>query len=180
METYKIKIMVVGNTNSGKSCLINRYINNIFDINSSQTIGVNCKTKLINNNNKIYNLHILDTAGRIEFKKIISSFYDNYNIYIVVFDVSDSNSYSIAKIYINEIIEHNNNACIYLVGTKCDNDVLISVDNVTNCFPDYKYFQTSAKNNINIDTVFNYIINNNLHTIPVQIQRSSECCCYIS
>lgn len=112
----KIKVLHIGNTEVGKTYLLNKYKEDIM-MNISPTIGVDftCIFKEYNDNK--YKLHSWDCAGSSRFRAIIRSYYTIADIYIIYFDANDTNFTIHIEAWLNEIksesIENNR---ILLVG----------------------------------------------------------------
>ena len=92
----RIKITLIGSSGVGKTCIIKRYIENIFLDNSSATAGGSYSSKLIKINNKLIQVDLWDTAGAERFRSLGKVFYKDANIVIIVYDISKK--YSFEKI----------------------------------------------------------------------------------
>ena len=158
-NTINIKTIIIGDTYSGKTSILNRYINRCFNPSFMATIGVDYyKNELIKKNTK-YKFTIWDTSGQEKFNSIITSYYRDTGAVIFVFDLTNYNSFLNIKNWIArvELFSHNKLIKI-LVGNKCDlrdnridTNVIIRYCKHNNI----EYIETSAKNNINIDEIFN-------------------------
>lgn len=162
---YLFKILLIGASNVGKSSIMSRYVDNIFNESYISTIGVDFKIKTLEINNKIIKLQIWDTAGQERFKSITSSYYRGSSCIIVVFDLSDNNSFTDAmNIWLEEIKKNNekngSTPLIYIVGNKSDKK--INVNNIDMMkyklekleLGEINYLEVSAKNNTNIEYLF--------------------------
>ena len=87
-ELPSIKITLIGNPGVGKTCIISRYMDNIFEENSGSTIGANYTEKTITKNNKEYQLDIWDTAGQDQFQSLGKHFYKDSYIVCLVYDIT--------------------------------------------------------------------------------------------
>lgn len=179
-----IKIVLAGPTGSGKSSILNRYINNNFCEKYSYTVGVDFKYKLININNRNIKLHFWDTCGLKHFRDLIKLYYNDANVIIYIFDINDNDS-------INECIDLINNNHIrpdiklYLIGNKLDlyknkNEKEYILDHRLKNICDeknIKFFLSSAKSGENIIEIFNDIIENNkfnINNININIGNSNN------
>ena len=166
---YLIKTLLIGDSHVGKSSIILQYIEEKYDDVYSCTIGVDYKFVSININNKLVKLLLWDTAGQERFRSIIQLYYRNTNAIILVFNITDRKSFNNLKYWLDEI---NKNLPDYtikiLVGNKSDieNERNVSSEEALlfskeNGF--LNYFETSAKNNKNIEEIFltiaNHVIN---------------------
>ena len=158
---YLFKILIIGESNVGKTCLLSRFIDNTFTLNHITTFGIEFKTKYINLNNKIIKYQIWDTSGLERFRKVTESYYKNVNGIIIVYDVSDQNSFKSINKWIIKQINNNakNNIVKVLVGNKNDKtDRVISKEEGENLAKKLgmKFFETSAQNNNNINELFDF------------------------
>jgi len=74
-EDYSVKIVIVGDSNVGKTNILNRFVSNDFSNDSRATVGVELSSKSYKINEKVLKLHLWDTAGQERFKSITSSYY---------------------------------------------------------------------------------------------------------
>lgn len=161
---FKIKIIVIGNSNVGKSCILTKYIDDEFNSKHNTTIGVDFKICHINHSHKNFKLFIWDTAGIEIFNTITKLFYINVDVIIICFDLTDIYSYNNVDFWLREIKKEKiTNPIVILVGTKSDliysraitkEEVLDKVDELNF----HAYYETSAKLNIGIDDIFNDIV----------------------
>ncbi|KAF7684770.1 GTP-binding protein YPT1 [Astathelohania contejeani] len=165
METdykYLFKLILIGNSGVGKTCLINRYTDNTYDTNYISTIGVDFKIKTVKIDSEISKLLIWDTAGQERFRTITSSYYRGAHGIIIVFDMTDEESFKDVEGWLEEIRKHGSEEVeILLLGNKIDMESKICIkdedvykllerNNITKgCF-----YQTSAKENIKVSDVF--------------------------
>ncbi len=164
-DTNKLvfKIITLGNAGVGKTSIINRYIEKNFDPNSLATIGMEFAVKTIKlNNQKTINLKIIDTGGQEKFKSLCTSYIKNTDGVFFVFALNNKESFFQITNWI-EIFKQNHSGKdkipTYLVGNKCD--LLNNIEVDENLIEDFKknyedmiYFETSAKDNINIEKIF--------------------------
>jgi small GTP-binding protein len=161
---YNSKILIIGDAGCGKSSLINRYIDGEYNDNYYNTIGVDFKIKHYEKNGKKIKMNIWDTAGQEKYKSLVSSYYRNSDIIILVFDLTNHISFrNIEKWYSDiEYICKKDNLQLFLVGTKADvgKDKYV-VDEFMikeKCLQyNMKYYETSAKKNYNLNELFNDI-----------------------
>jgi|ERR1719215_99740 len=117
------KLLLIGDSGVGKSCLLLRFADNTYTEHYISTIGVDFKLRTIQDNGKTIKLQIWDTAGQERFRTITSSYYRGAHGIIVVYDISDSVSFNNVKQWLQEIDRY---ACEsvtkLLVGNKSDLD----------------------------------------------------------
>ncbi|XP_034468656.1 ras-related protein Rab-36 [Hippoglossus hippoglossus] len=116
------KVVVVGDLNVGKTCLINRFCKNVFERDYKATIGVDFEIERFEISGIPVSLQIWDTAGQEKFKCIASAYYRGANVIITVFDMADIKSLDHTRQWLQEAMGENEpDSCfIFLVGTKND------------------------------------------------------------
>jgi small GTP-binding protein len=160
VKNVKIKMILLGDSYSGKTSVLNRYVNNTFSNIPKSTIGVDFFKVEINKNESNYNIYIWDTSGQEKFDSIIRTYYRNITVVLLLFDMSNLKSFNNILNWIDNI-EHycHDNIIIKLVGNKCD---IKSIDkemiNKLCLDNNLSFLEVSAKNNINITSLFNTII----------------------
>ena len=153
------KILLLGDSGVGKSCIIIRYIENNFSNNLMNSIGVDFKLKNIEIDSKKIKLQIWDTAGQERFKTITTSYYKGAHAILVVFDITDRDSFDHVRNWMADIDKFAKEGVLrILVGNKCDlmNNRQVSTEEAKEIANKYgiKYIETSAKDTINIDDLF--------------------------
>ena len=114
-------MLLIGNSGVGKSSLLVRFAEDIFTDNFMPTIGVDFKIKTVDVDSKQIKLQIWDTAGQERFKTITSSYYKGAHGIIVVYDITDRESFSNIQTWMAEVEKHaSDNISRILVGNKCD------------------------------------------------------------
>lgn len=150
------KVVIIGDSNVGKTCIIERYCEDRFG-ETQPTIGALHKIKMIND----VQLDIWDTAGQERFKSMVPMYYKGAKAIIVAFDITSSTSFDGAKKWLSEIASNIANICIVLIANKIDLDSKRAVSKeAAENFADQKnitYFECSAKDNINVKEVFEFI-----------------------
>ena len=160
-DTCRIfKILLLGDSSVGKSCLLLRYCDEKFQDLHLATIGLDFRLKTIYlENKKKLKVQIWDTAGQDRFLAITKNYYRGVNGILLVFDVTSNSSFEHIKNWIEQIKEEaNERIIIYLVGNKidCSNNRVISNEEGKKLSNEFglKYFETSAKNNENVESTF--------------------------
>jgi len=116
-----LKILIIGNSGVGKSCLLVRYADDIYQDNYIATIGVDFKMKTLDVDEKNVKLQIWDTAGQDRFRNITASYYRGAHGIMIVYDITDNESFNSINSWLIEV-EKNASKNVYkiLVGNKCD------------------------------------------------------------
>jgi len=91
---FLFKFLVIGNANTGKSCLLHQFIENKFKSESSHTIGVEFGSKVVNVGGKSIKLQIWDTAGQERFRSVTRSYYRGAAGALLVYDISSRDTYN--------------------------------------------------------------------------------------
>ena len=154
------KILLLGDSSVGKSCLLLRYCDDSFQDIHLATIGLDFRLKTINlENNKKIKAQIWDTAGQDRFRAITKNYYRGANGILLIFDITDRSSFEHIRNWIEQIKEEApEQIIIYLVGNKIDNENnrVVTNEEAKKLAEEFKlkYYETSAKNSINVDTTF--------------------------
>ncbi len=156
------KILLVGNSSVGKSSLFLRFVDDIWNDVFVPTIGVDFKIKTLKINEKNVKLQIWDTAGQERFRTIISSYYRGAQGILLVFDVTEKESFESLNNWLIEIEKNaNKNVVKILIGNKCDlEDKRVISYSQAKDFADsngLNYVETSAKTNNNVTEAFSEI-----------------------
>lgn len=124
------KILILGDSSVGKSCILQRFSDNVFHVSHLPTIGVDFKIKTVHLHDKIVKLQIWDTAGQERFNTITESYYRTADGVLFVYDICNGKSFdNVAKWFRNfEENTYENEVCKFLVGNKCDLKDLRVVD----------------------------------------------------
>ena len=160
-KEISIKCVVVGDSNAGKSSLLNRYIRDVFDLHGGEpTIGSSFFHKPIIEDGIKYRFDMWDTAGQERYRSLMPMYYRNSEIVFICFELSRPDFMEQIRYWISELNQHSNklNAEIVLVATKCDLIPTAILEHniylIKNKFT-YSSFYTSSKNNINVSELFN-------------------------
>ena len=121
-EPMSIKITLLGNPGVGKTCIISRYIDDVFDENNAPTIGANYSEKIINKNGKEYELNIWDTAGQEKFHSLGKHFYKDAYVVCLVYDITSQESLDqLQSIWYPDLQKYGEKyTLLAVVGNKCD------------------------------------------------------------
>mmetsp|Transcript_404 Transcript_404/g.544 ORF Transcript_404/g.544 Transcript_404/m.544 type:complete len:217 (+) Transcript_404:73-723(+) len=155
----KLKVLMIGDSGVGKSCLVLRFGKNQFTSSFMTTIGIDFQIKTIEIDGKRVKLLLWDTAGQERFHTITNAYYRGAHGVLLVYDVTDTNSFGNVTTWMNNIHQHADESISkILVANKCDmvHDRVVSVESGKALARDYNvpYFETSAKNDINVHEVF--------------------------
>ena len=149
----EIKILLLGDTNVGKTAIFRRYIHNRYETIRGSSIGVDFEQKVMKYKNKIYSIIIFDTAGQERFRSIIKSYYRIGHGFFIVFDLTDEKSLDSVPEWIQEMKEMVESPNFIILGNKDDlAKEKIPDDIINKKIKDYNsvFIKTSAKANTNI------------------------------
>jgi len=159
-----IKIAFLGSCGVGKTCIAQRYINNIFKENYISTTASYLQ-KIITRNNKYYQLDIWDTAGQEKYRALGKNFYKDAFIVIIVYDITRNDSFDeLKKIWYPDVLQYGEKKPILaVVGNKCDlyeEKEIVDEDEARKFAEEInaKFMIVSAKSNINIQNLFSDLI----------------------
>lgn len=165
-EDSPLKILVIGESAVGKSCLLLRYTDNRFQETFMTTIGVDFKTKFIDIDGNHVKLQIWDTAGQEKFRSITKAYYRGAHGILVVFDISRRDTFNQTRMWIDSIKDASSDSIdVILIGNKCDLERAVERDEAEELAAQYKikYFETSAKDNTNVEEAFKYLATEAYH-----------------
>ncbi|KAI8049455.1 putative GTP-binding protein ypt1 [Syncephalis plumigaleata] len=156
---YLFKLLLIGDSGVGKSCLLLRFADDTYTESYISTIGVDFKIRTIELEGKTVKLQIWDTAGQERFRTITSSYYRGAHGIIVVYDVTDADTFTNVRQWLQEIDRY---ACEgvnkLLVGNKSDLEGKKAVEYAAaKEFADQlniPFLETSAKNATNVEQAF--------------------------
>ena len=159
-----IKLLIIGDSSVGKSCLIRRFAEDKFDPNFLPTIGVDFKVRRETIDDAKVKLQIWDTAGHEKFRSITKAYFHGANGVLLVFDVTNRDSFLQTKTWMTSITETVSDPIeVILIGNKVD-DVLdesssqrmVSKEEGEQMAAEFNvpYMETSAKTGYNVEETF--------------------------
>ena len=160
----EIKLILLGESGVGKTSIMMRFAKNKYDDLKNSTICIEYATKILEYKGKSYNIQLLDTVGQEKYRSIINSYYHLGNGFFIVFDLTDEHSLNSVHYWIEDIKEKckDPDPIIIILGNKSDLINIKISDDIINkeleCCKNKIYIETSAKDNINITTAFEQMI----------------------
>ena len=119
-EEKEIKIITLGNSEVGKSSIINQFVFKNFDKDLINTIGMDSKNHEIKIDDKTIKLKIWDTAGQERFRSIQKHYYNKVDGILFIYDITNQASFDIIEQWYNEVKNYNDNIIGVLIGNKTD------------------------------------------------------------
>lgn len=169
---HLFKLLLIGDSGVGKTCLIIRFAEDNFNSTYISTIGIDFKIRTVEIDGKKIKLQVWDTAGQERFKTITTAYYRGAMGIILVYDITDEKSYENIQSWMKSIKE-NASAGVerLLLGNKCDreNKRKVPKDRAEKLAKEHgiRFFETSAKSSTNVEEAFNALA----HDILLKISR---------
>lgn len=154
-----MKLLLVGDSGVGKSCLLLRFVDDKFNPSFITTIGIDFKIKTIELNGQRIKLQVWDTAGQERFRTITTAYYRGAMGIIIVYDACDENSFESVKKWYQTVNQHaKDDAQLFLVGNKCDDEESRQVSSKQGELLAQElgvpFLESSAKSGYNVSEVF--------------------------
>lgn len=168
----KVQFIIVGDSTVGKTSILKSFFESEFKSTYLATVGVDFYTKDIEISNKIIRVKVWDTAGQERYKSLSNNYFKNAQGIILVFDLNNRDTFNSLKewlISIHDNVGKDSNVQIVVLGNKVDLKREVDKsegEEFCNLHgKDFKYFETSAKNGLNIQESFNYLITSTLKSL---------------
>jgi Ras-related protein Rab-8A len=154
-----LKVLICGNSGTGKSCLLVRFVDDKFSTSYISTIGLDFKVKELEIDGYRVRMSIWDAAGQERFRSIVASYYRGAQALMLVFDVTDEDSFLSVRNWIRQIEAHvDRELPRVLVGNKTDLDAerVVSAERGLQLAREFgiDYLETSAKNGQGVHDAF--------------------------
>ena len=183
----KIQIIMVGESGVGKTSLIKRYTNNIFNSNNLETLGIEFFNKEEKINDQIIQIKLWDTAGQEIFHSLTKNFYRKADGIIIVYDITNKNSFDRVQDWIKSVYENSDSykeVQMIIVGNKIDleeeREVSKDEGEKIGKYFEIDFYEASAKNSEGVRNFMVKIIKdilnnkvNNRNTINIKNYKSN-------
>ncbi len=197
-STHKYKLVFLGEQAVGKTSIITRFMYDTFDNNYQATIGIDFLSKTMYLDDRTVRLQLWDTAGQERFRSLIPSYIRDSSVAVVVYDVTNKNSFTNCDKWIEDVrSERGGDVIIMLVGNKTDladkRQVSAEEGEAKAKKLNVLFFETSAKSNTNIKQMFRKLAEalpghdgskdggTNSQNVDIQVgqrgQKKSGCAC---
>ena len=176
--TKRSKMVLLGDTAVGKSCIVGRFIRNEFFEFQEPTIGAAFSTGKVELEQQDVYFEIWDTAGQERYRSLAPMYYRGAQGAMVVYDITSNDSFNGAQSWIRELLSRAPNCFILLVGNKSDLEENRRVNledgaELSNKF-NLHFFETSVKEKNNTQDVINYMIENIINEITVKLDKNEH------
>ena len=154
------KILLLGDSEVGKSCFLMRYADNVFVENYITTIGLDYKLKYVQlDSGEMIKVQLWDTAGQDRYRTIAKNYYKGSHGILLLYDITKRNSFENIREWIKDIKEEvYEKAIIFLIGNKIDknSERKITTEQGVKLAEEYNlpFFEASAKTGENVDEIF--------------------------
>ncbi|KAJ9654345.1 Ypt/Rab-type GTPase Rab7 [Neophaeococcomyces mojaviensis] len=174
-----LKVIILGDSGVGKTSLMNQYVNKKFSTSYKATIGADFLTKEVTVDDRIVTLQLWDTAGQERFQSLGVAFYRGADCCVLVYDVNSPKSFETLDSWRDEFLiqaspRDPDNFPFVVLGNKVDmgEERRMISQKRAHAYCQQRgqmpYFETSAKDNVNVEQAFEVIARNAL------LQEESE------
>ena len=163
-QEKQYKLLLIGEQAVGKSSLMNRYVDNVFEMNIMGTAGLDLKKKIVEIKGEKIKIFIFDTAGQERFRSIAKNQYKKADGIIVIYDVTDRKSFESVNRWLDSIkTEIEGGTESLLIGNKIDlsSERVVSQKEGEDIAKskNIPFIETSAKESLNVKDAFLKVIN---------------------
>ena len=198
-EKKLFKIITLGDSGVGKTCILRRFVTGKFEKNTLSMIGFESSSKdIVLKDGTMITLQLIDTAGQENYHALATTYIRNSDGVLFVFSHDSRESFNNIKKWLesfkdnNQDIDFDKEFPAFLVGNKCDLEHIIDdfeIENLKNEHNFYDYSDTSAKDGIGIDDLFSEMgeilvktkgkiyKKQNVKIINKQKKKNKECIC---
>ena len=154
------KLIVIGDSGVGKSCLTNNAVKNTFEEAYNATVGFEFFTFNVKMCEKVIKLQIWDTCGQELYRSLITNFYRNSSLAIMVYAINDKATFENIEMWLRELRTHSNpDAKVFLIGNKVDleKEREVTTEQGENYCKQNKidlFMESSAKTGLNTQNIF--------------------------
>ncbi|KAI6235250.1 GTP-binding protein ryh1 [Aphelenchoides besseyi] len=158
-EVAKVKVVLVGEANVGKTSIVSRFKNKTFNENYNFTVGIDFYSKLVRTAKHSVKLQIWDTAGQERFRSLLPSYLRDCAVVLMVYDITNKKSFDGLDFWVNYVKQRAKlTVLVIIVGTKLDLNASRKIERKTAeeyCAKfGYAYYEVSAKTGENMEKLF--------------------------
>lgn len=169
------KILIIGDSNVGKTSVLLRYVDDAFNSEFNTTIGVDFKISTLEVNGKVVKLQLWDTAGQDRFRNIVASYYRGANGVFLMYDTTNAESFQSVSRWYEESQQYlQANVPKLLVGNKSDltsqREVSLEEGKALSQRLKTDFIETSAKTSANVKEAFYLMASSMLESAAPVVQ----------
>mmetsp|Transcript_66695 Transcript_66695/g.124579 ORF Transcript_66695/g.124579 Transcript_66695/m.124579 type:complete len:213 (-) Transcript_66695:288-926(-) len=173
LAPQKYKVILIGDQQVGKTCLLTRYLDNTWSDAVEATIGVDFKTHTEKVGNVDVRLQLWDTAGQERFRSLTTTYLKKSAAAVIVYDVTNKTSFDTVQSWLKEVRNASEDPLIFVVGNKMDlqekrqvtTDEGLQVAKLVKA----EFAEVSAKTGDNVSVLFHKIAETLLAATPVEV-----------
>ena len=172
----EINCIVAGDSFVGKTNLLLRFVDDKYDDETMNTIGIDIRYKYITLDNKKYKLKLHDTAGQEKFRLMVETYFKQGDCVFLVYEITNRKSFKNISNWIKECkSKASENVLIVLIGNKCDlnGERKVSTEEGENLAKNYgmPFYETSAETGENVQKAFTEFLKNlSVKEIPKEVE----------
>ena len=156
---FIFKVLLLGNSDVGKSSLLLRFVDSVWNDGFVPTIGVDFKVKTLEINNKKVKMQIWDTDGQERFRTVVSTYFKGAHGILLLYDVTNKDSFKNLENWLIEIEKNSSDKVLkILLGNKCDlsddREIQTEEGQAFAVRNGMEFMETSAKMNTNVSEAF--------------------------
>ena len=174
-----IKLILIGDSDVGKTSIVTRFAEDRFTETSISTVGVEFSTRAIQIDNKIYFIQMWDTAGQERYRSVVKSYFKGAHGVFFVFDLTSQSSLKGLSKWISETDDiSDKNIVKVLIGNKKDkvsDRQITTVDGISLAEKlNMYYYETSAIDRLSIDKIFDRMVKLVIKQYELQLNKPKE------
>ncbi|XP_017270395.1 ras-related protein Rab-19-like [Kryptolebias marmoratus] len=157
---FLFKIILIGDTNVGKTCVVQNFKSGIFTEKQQNTIGVDFTVRTVDIEGRKVKIQVWDTAGQERFRTITQSYYRSAHGAVIAYDITKDSTFDSVSHWIKEVELYGaSNVVLVLIGNKCDleNERQVPFEKACNLAKErgiLAALETSAKESQNVEEAF--------------------------
>ncbi|XP_054480730.1 ras-related protein Rab-19-like [Anoplopoma fimbria] len=157
---FLFKIILIGDSNVGKTCVVQNFKSGFFSERQQNTIGVDFTVRTVDIEGRRVKMQVWDTAGQERFRTITQSYYRSAHGAIIAYDITRRSTFDSVAHWIKEVELYGaNNVVLVLIGNKCDleQERQVPFEESCNLAKDKDILaalETSAKESQNVEEAF--------------------------
>ena len=164
------KVVLVGDSGVGKSCLVSRFAWDQFSLDSKSTIGVEFATKSVMIEGQTVKAQLWDTAGQERYRAITTAYYREAVGAVIVYDITKEDTFKCVEKWVQDVRNNTSReVCIMLVGNKCDlrkeRAVTTEMGKLFARNNELSFLEASALDSTNVESAFSSILSEIFHSV---------------